>query len=942
MTVSTQISREDYTGNGVTTVFPYRFRIFNESSLNVVRTDTNGIETPLVLNTDYSVSGVRSYSGGSITLNAALALNFKLAIVRQLPTVQETDIRNQGNFFPEVHEDVFDYMTMLIQQNDEALTRALLKPVGGSHYYDAKNLRIVNLADPLLPQDAATKQWVDLQYSVPTEEAKQAAREAKEARDEAQVIADKFGLVDTAIDQAEAARDGAVLNNAQSGINADRAEAAATAAAAAANEYPDVPTAQAAIDAGQIPVGAYFNVRSPSNNSWVDEYRNIAGVATPTGKSIPSAALVEAIRIAQQFLSSVIPQLDSNALEGHHLAVTPLDRTGGIMAIDDDAGVGFAGMPDVIQDRVGVITDANTRKRFAGFSVAFTEISGRGGFLVFDDNAGLLLPDMNDAVQDRLKVISETQIAKILSGAGIQAVTLSNDKTKAFDYFDDDGNWHLCGVDGPVQDILNGSSGGGGSYIRIFNNKPALVASQDATAPLWSDFPVVSAVKLLGSGGFVFTYDNGTTLKSSMLPDTEPKGAYKARELSASTTTVHMIANTGQSLSVGQEGATVSPKDPALTGRALMFSGAGQDRGDVTGNAITADSLGALTDASPPTQSIATPIIQRMLYNMTSRGVSTANQPVLLVRTHGFGGAGYSLLKKGTPTYANGQTEAAEAKRQLASIGKTLVIDALTITHGEFDSASVTAPGQYAGYLEEWANDHQADYVALTGQATPPKISVNQMGSRIRTVSPTTGDVIYGDWVANDQRTFANSRADAFMSCAKYPLNILYPLDIQHLKPLGYALAGEYEGQAIDWMLYDTVNNPTHAKWKPVQPVSWTLSGSTLDLTFDSPLGYPLTIDTTTLGAAPNHGFDIEGGAVAVTSVTQTGDFTFRVVFASAPPAGSILRIGFNNNVPAGFPAPYENWTFPLVNIRDTSPRMSKYTVRNLYNWCLLCRIPFN
>jgi len=227
MTVSTQISREDYTGNGVTTVFPYRFRIFNESSLNVVRTDTNGIETPLVLNTDYSVSGVRSYSGGSITLNAALALNFKLAIVRQLPTVQETDIRNQGSFFPEVHEDVFDYLTMLIQQNDEALTRALLKPVGGGHYYDAKNQRIINLADPLLPQDAATKQWVDLQYSVPTEEAKQAAREAKEARDESRAIADKFGDVDHAIEIATEARDTSV-NAANTSVNArDRAETAA-------------------------------------------------------------------------------------------------------------------------------------------------------------------------------------------------------------------------------------------------------------------------------------------------------------------------------------------------------------------------------------------------------------------------------------------------------------------------------------------------------------------------------------------------------------------------------------------------------------------------------------------------------------------------------------------------------------------------------------------
>ena len=29
---------------------------------------------------------------------------------------QETSIRNQGGFFPEIHEDAFDKLTMLVQQ----------------------------------------------------------------------------------------------------------------------------------------------------------------------------------------------------------------------------------------------------------------------------------------------------------------------------------------------------------------------------------------------------------------------------------------------------------------------------------------------------------------------------------------------------------------------------------------------------------------------------------------------------------------------------------------------------------------------------------------------------------------------------------------------------------------------------------------------------------
>lgn len=294
MTVSTQVSREDYTGNGVTTVFPYRFRIFNENSLNVVRTDTNGHESTLLLNTDYTVNGVRSYSGGSITLISPLAINFKLAIVRQLPTVQETDIRNQGSFFPEVHEDAFDYLTMLIQQNDEALTRALLKPVGGGHYYDAKNQRIINLADPLLPQDAATKQWVDLQYSIPIQEAKDAADRSEAAADRSEAIAGQFEDLAGAVAATE-------VNADRSEAAADRADVAATAVSVASGVYESIERAQADINNGTIREGMIFSISDTDNDLFVALYQNVGGVVAPLldtdglQKSYPSGRLVKAV-----------------------------------------------------------------------------------------------------------------------------------------------------------------------------------------------------------------------------------------------------------------------------------------------------------------------------------------------------------------------------------------------------------------------------------------------------------------------------------------------------------------------------------------------------------------------------------------------------------------------------------------------------------------------
>lgn len=154
MTVSTEVSHNEYTGNGVTTTFPYTFRILNKADLFVQTLDTNGNITTLMVDTNYTVTGVGSYSGGSVILTSPLASGWLITIDRELDVVQETDLRNQGKFFPEVHENAFDYLTMLIQQCFGWTRRALLKPNFLSKYYDAKQNKISNLDDPSVGQDA--------------------------------------------------------------------------------------------------------------------------------------------------------------------------------------------------------------------------------------------------------------------------------------------------------------------------------------------------------------------------------------------------------------------------------------------------------------------------------------------------------------------------------------------------------------------------------------------------------------------------------------------------------------------------------------------------------------------------------------------------------------------------------------------------------------------
>lgn len=138
MSLSSDINRNDYVGNGNVDTYNYTFRIFENTDLVVIVRNTDNVESTLALTTDYTVTGVGSSSGGTIVLvNSAqswldgdgdLKSNYALTIRRVLPIVQETDIRNQGAFYPEIHEDQFDKLAMIAQQQQDELSRSLKLP----------------------------------------------------------------------------------------------------------------------------------------------------------------------------------------------------------------------------------------------------------------------------------------------------------------------------------------------------------------------------------------------------------------------------------------------------------------------------------------------------------------------------------------------------------------------------------------------------------------------------------------------------------------------------------------------------------------------------------------------------------------------------------------------------------------------------------------------
>lgn len=129
MTVASPIGRTDYTGTGTTGPFPYTFKIFAATDLAVtVHDTTTGLDTALAYPGDYAVAGVGSREGGTITLTNALTSIQTLAIRRRLPLTQETELRNQGPYPPDAIERQFDRFTMIAQEQQDQLGRALKLP----------------------------------------------------------------------------------------------------------------------------------------------------------------------------------------------------------------------------------------------------------------------------------------------------------------------------------------------------------------------------------------------------------------------------------------------------------------------------------------------------------------------------------------------------------------------------------------------------------------------------------------------------------------------------------------------------------------------------------------------------------------------------------------------------------------------------------------------
>lgn len=125
MPVTDQTTSNSSTGNGVTTVFPYTYKILDEADILV---EVDGVTKTLT--THYTVSGVGVSGGGNVTFVTAPASGAVVVLSRSMAYSRDTDYQENGDLLAATLDEDVDRVTMLVQQVRQLIRRAVKLPSG--------------------------------------------------------------------------------------------------------------------------------------------------------------------------------------------------------------------------------------------------------------------------------------------------------------------------------------------------------------------------------------------------------------------------------------------------------------------------------------------------------------------------------------------------------------------------------------------------------------------------------------------------------------------------------------------------------------------------------------------------------------------------------------------------------------------------------------------
>lgn len=113
-----------YTASDAQTLFSFPFLMLDETHAQVYVNDVQ-----VTLTTDYSVSGINDPDGGNVTLEVGLTAGDTVLILRVVPIDQQIDYTAYDKFPAETHESGLDKLTMIVQQQQGFIDRAIKLPI---------------------------------------------------------------------------------------------------------------------------------------------------------------------------------------------------------------------------------------------------------------------------------------------------------------------------------------------------------------------------------------------------------------------------------------------------------------------------------------------------------------------------------------------------------------------------------------------------------------------------------------------------------------------------------------------------------------------------------------------------------------------------------------------------------------------------------------------
>jgi hypothetical protein len=359
------------------------------------------------------------------------------------------------------------------------------------------------------------------------------------------------------------------------------------------------------------------------------------------------------------------------------------------------------------------------------------------------------------------------------------------------------------------------------------------------------------------------------------------------------------IIGNGQSLSVGSRGTPVLTTKQSFNNLKLY---------DATGK-YALDSSGTLSlvplvepirplcsiESNPYPCSIygETPHTALSIQLTTIAKAEGATDYITLHSVVGQGSAPLSVITKGGSgnAYAAGLSEARSFKKMADAAGKTFGYIAVVFTHGETDNGFASS---YESNLYKLYQGYAADLPVITGQSQPIPLIASQQVSSPPTGNGLTNTPLGGTALAVWQGSIEHA-GEIICAGPKYQYRYYSTGGTNtdpHLYAAGYRRLGEKYAEIIDAIA------DQGETWRPLQPTSATLAGTSLTVNFqvpNPPLAWePSLAISTTVGAwKDGRGFEVvdSTGPLTISSATISGQAV--VLTLAAAPVGSNVRVRY-------------------------------------------------